>query len=338
MTQLPKALLMQSPPSQPATIALSEGSDPRIVAGALAAQSAGLAKIILVGTLADIQGELTTQTGTAEPPQGITIHDPETSDLIDAFAQAYFEKRQHKGIDLQGARAAVQTPVGYAAMLVQHGQADGTVGGAVYTTGEIVRNAIQIIGLAENTKLVSSFFLMYPPEDAPEGARAMVYSDCGLVIDPSVEELVEIAKASAQSCTDLLLEKPRIAMLSFSTQGSAEHPKVDKVIAAAEALQADAPDLRIEGELQFDAAFTASVGARKAPDSRVAGRANVMIFPNLDAGNIGYKITQRLGGYSAIGPVLQGLAKPANDLSRGCSAEDVTEMIAVTALQAGNRT
>lgn len=336
MTHLPEALLLQSPPATPATIALSEGSDPRIVGGALAARASGLAQIILVGPTAEIRAELAAQTNASEIPEGITIHDPQSSDLIDGFAQAYFARRQHKGVDPDTAREIVQDPVAYAAMLVHTGLADGTVGGAVFTTTDIVRNAIQIIGLAEHTKIVSSFFLMYPPEDAATDARAMVFSDCGLVIDPTVDELVEIAKASARSCQDLLQDKPRIALLSFSTQGSASHPSVDKVIAAAEALQAQAPDLRIEGELQFDAAFTASVGARKAPDSRVAGRANVMIFPNLDAGNIGYKITQRLGGYSAIGPVLQGLAKPANDLSRGCSAEDVTQMIAVTAIQAAN--
>ena len=174
---------------------------------------------------------------------------------------------------------------------------------------------------------------MYPPKDASEHARAMLYSDCGLVIDPSAKELVEIAKASANSCRSLLRTEPKMAMLSFSTVGSARHPNVDKVTDALAGLKAEAPDLSVDGELQFDAAFTPSVGERKSPGSTVAGQANVMIFPNLDAGNIGYKITQRLGGSAAIGPILQGLAQPANDLLRGCSAEDVLEMIAVTALQ-----
>ena len=231
------------------------------------------------------------------------------------------------------AAKAVQDPVVYAAMLVRLGHATGTLGGAVHTTGDIVRSAIQVIGVAKDAAMVSSFFLMYPPKDAPENARAMLYSDCGLVIDPSAKELVEIAKASANSCRSLLRTEPKIAMLSFSTVGSARHPNVDKVTDALAGLKAEAPDLSVDGELQFDAAFTPSVGERKSPGSAVAGQANVMIFPNLDAGNIGYKITQRLGGYAAIGPILQGLAQPANDLSRGCSAEDVLEMIAVTALQ-----
>lgn len=182
--------------------------------------------------------------------------------------------------------------------------------------------------------MVSSYFAMYPPEGAAGDARAMVYSDCGLVIDPSSEELAAIAAQSAASCKALLRQEPKIAMLSFSTKGSARHAKVSKVTDALAILQDAHPEVQADGELQFDAAYLPSVGQTKAPGSDVAGQANVMIFPNLDAGNIGYKITQRIGGYAAIGPILQGLAKPANDLSRGCSAEDVTQMIAVTVLQA----
>ncbi|MCX8952390.1 phosphate acetyltransferase [Ruegeria sp. NA] len=332
MTLTPVELLRQNAPATRPIIALSEGNDPRITKGAINAQRANLADIILVGPYAEVEAALKDQGAAAS--RGVEIHDPKTSDLTEEFAEAFFELRQHKGVDRAKARAAVETPPVYAAMLVRSGRATGTVGGAVHTTGEIVRAAIQVIGMAPDAGMVSSFFLMYPPENAQPGARAMLYSDCGLVINPTASELSKIAIASATSARTLLQVDPKIAMLSFSTKGSAKHPDVDKVIEATEALRQAAPDLNVDGELQFDAAFVPSVGERKSPGSSVAGQANVMIFPNLDAGNIGYKITQRLGGYTAIGPVLQGLAKPANDLSRGCSAEDVTQMIAVTALQA----
>ncbi len=329
-TKTPLELLLSEPPAQRPVIALSEGSDPRIVAGALAANQAGIADVILVGNAAEIQAELAAQ-GASES-QGVQIHDPASSPLIDAFTQSFHELRRHKGVDEAKARTIVSTPLAYAAMLVREGHATGTVGGAVHTTSDVVRTALQVIGKAKDAPIVSSFFLMLPPK----GGRAMLYSDCGLVIDPSADELVAIAAASAKSCAALMRVKPQIAMLSFSTKGSARHPAVDKVSQAAAKLQVDHPDLNVDGELQFDAAFVPEVGAKKSPGSAVAGHANVMIFPNLDAGNIGYKITQRLGGYAAIGPIMQGLAKPANDLSRGCVAEDVAQMIAVTALQANS--
>lgn len=336
MTKTPIELLRESAPATRPVVALSEGSDPRIVAGALAAHKAGLADIILVGEQAEVAAAL--QAEGASAGAGIAIHDPATSDLTESFATEYFELRKHKGVDAAKARAAAETPLVYAAMLVRLGHATGTVGGAVHTTGDVVRSAIQVIGMAPDAGMISSFFLMYPPEGATENAknnsRAMLYSDCGLVIDPSADELVRIAAASASSARALLRVEPKIAMLSFSTKGSARHAAVDKVTQATEGLREARPDLEVDGELQFDAAFVPSVGTRKSPGSPVAGQANVMIFPNLDAGNIGYKITQRLGGYAAIGPVMQGLAKPANDLSRGCSADDVTQIIAVTVLQA----
>ncbi|MEM7599351.1 MAG: phosphate acetyltransferase [Pseudomonadota bacterium] len=322
MTLTPTELLAGSPPATRPIIALSEGEDSRVVAGGLAAQAAGLADVIFVGRADHIDAP------------GATVHDPSTSDLTEEFAHAFYELRKHKGVDEAKARAAVETPLVYAAMLVREGHATGTVGGAVAATSDVVRTAIQVIGKAPEAAMVSSYFAMYPPTGATGDARAMIYSDCGLVIDPTSEELAAIAAQSAASCRALLREEPKIAMLSFSTKGSARHAKVSKVIDALTLLQEAHPDLQADGELQFDAAFLPSVGERKAPGSDVAGQANVMIFPNLDAGNIGYKITQRVGGYAAIGPILQGLAKPANDLSRGCSAEDVTQMIAVTALQA----
>ena len=332
MTEKPIDLLLSEAPAQRATIALSEGSDPRVVAGALAAHQAGIADVILVGDTDTVRAELAAQG--ADEADGVAVHDPETSPLTPEFAAAFHDLRKHKGVDEAAAGKAVRDPLVYAAMLVRQGHAAGTVGGAVATTSDVVRTAIQVIGKAPDAAMVSSFFLMYPPEQATEHARAMLYSDSGLVIDPSADELAAIAAASAASCRALMRQEPRIAMLSFSTKGSARHPNVTKVTDALARLQADHPDLQADGELQFDAAFVPAVGASKAPGSDVAGQANVMIFPNLDAGNIGYKITQRVGGYTAIGPILQGLAHPANDLSRGCVASDVTQMIAVTVLQA----
>ena len=332
MTLSPSELLKSTARGSRAVIAMSEGADPRIVEGSLSALKDGLADIILVGNRTDVEAELARQD--ASEGAGLTIHDPATSDLSAALAATFFELRAKKGVTEEQAQTAVQDPLVYAALLVRLGHADGTVGGAVATTSDVVRAALQMIGKAPDAALVSSFFLMYPPEGAAENARAMLYSDSGLVIDPSADDLASIAEISASSFTSLMRDTPRIAMLSFSTKGSARHAAVSKVSQATETLQAKRPDLNVDGELQFDAAFVPSVGASKAPDSKVAGQANIMIFPNLDAGNIGYKIAQRIGGATAIGPVLQGLAKPANDLSRGCTADDIVQIIAVTAVQA----
>lgn len=331
MSLTPIELLKANAPARRPAISLCEGTDPRIVEGAVNAVELGLADVLLVGPQDEVAAELA-RLGKAASNH-ITLHDPSTSDLTESFAQTFYSLRKHKGVDLERARLEVTKPSVYAAMLVREGHAHGTLGGAVHTTGAIVRAALQAIGVEKDAPLVSSFFLMFPPDDAPEGARPMIYSDCGLVIDPNAEELAAIAAASATSCRSLLKIDPVVAMLSFSTKGSAAHPHVEKMNKAAALLKEKRPDLPSDGEFQFDAAFVPSVGRRKAPGSSVAGQANVMIFPDLDAGNIAYKITQRIGGYAAIGPILQGLNKPANDLSRGCSASDVTEMIAVTALQ-----
>jgi phosphate acetyltransferase len=320
--------------ASPARIVLSEGHDPRIVAAAVSAVAAGIATIILVGPTDEITKQLS-DAGSA-PSDAIRIEDPATSVLTSEVAQSYFELRQHKGVSIEIARKQALDPLVFAAMLVRNDHADGTVGGAVATTSDTVRAALQVIGKAKTAPLVSSFFLMVLPEGHPSGRGGMIYSDCGLVIDPSAEELAAIAQQSAASCLAIMNETPKVAMLSFSTKGSARHPNVDKVSQAAALVKEQAPNLEVDGELQFDAAFVPSVGASKTPNSSVAGHANVMIFPNLDAGNIGYKITQRIGGATAIGPVLQGLAKPANDLSRGCDATDVLHMIAVTVLQAAH--
>jgi phosphate acetyltransferase len=313
------------------TIALSEGEDPRVVSAALAARSAGIARIVLVGGEAEVRAELSRQGSDAA---GFEILDPATAPQHRAFAEAYHALRRHKGMTAEAAASAVRAPLTFAAMLVRKGYAHGTVGGAVATTADTVRAAIQVIGLAPGARLVSSFFLMLL--DAPHHpvTGPVIFADCGLVVNPDPVELSEIARASAASFSQLTGSAPRVAMLSFSTHGSAAHPDVAKVTEATHLLRTAAPDLLVDGELQFDAAFVPEVAAAKAKGSPIEGRANVFVFPNLDAGNIGYKIAQRIGGARAIGPVLQGLARPANDLSRGCTAEDVLGMIAVTAVQA----
>lgn len=314
--------------NRPAHIVLSEGHDPRVVAGAVAAVEKGIARITLVGDTETVKGLVA-----AEGGAGIEIQDPAISPLTSGLAAKLVELRGHKGMTPEKASIQVQEPLVFAALMVRAGHADGTVGGAVHTTSDTVRAALQIIGKSPDAALVSSFFLMGLPEGHSSGRSAMIFSDCGLVIDPNATELAAIAAQSAQSFEQLVQTTPKVALLSFSTMGSASHPAVSKVTDAAKILRNAHPEIASDGELQFDAAFVPSVGAAKAPESNVAGHANVMIFPNLDAGNIGYKIAQRIGGATALGPVLQGLNQPANDLSRGCTAEDVFGMIAVTVLQ-----
>lgn len=307
---------------EPRRIVLAEGEDPRVQAAALRAHREGIAVPILVGDRSKIVAD------------GLHVEDPAASDHTRRFAERYLDLRREKGATRDLAEKAVADAMGFAAMMVREGHADGLVGGAVATTAHTVRCALQIIGRPNDKQLVSSFFLMMlnNPEQAAKGP--LLFADCGLVVEPSAEELAEIAIASADSFARLCAETPRIAMLSFSTMGSASHPRVDKVMQATERVRKLRPDLAIDGELQFDAAFVPAINSAKAPGSATGGEANVFVFPNLEAGNIGYKIAQRIGGAMAIGPILQGLARPANDLSRGCSADDVFAMIAITSVQA----
>ncbi|WP_334062721.1 phosphate acetyltransferase [Limimaricola cinnabarinus] len=311
-------------------IVLCEGTDPRVIEAALMARRARAARIVLVGPEAEIAQALEAH---GAIPGGIEIADPETSPHLPRMARTYHELRRHKGVDEEAALTAARQPHVFAALMVRLGLADGTVGGARLTTAEIVRTAIQVIGKAPEAKLVSSFFLMLFCRDHHAKKGAHVFSDAGLVVDPSAEEMAEIARASAVSLRQLVNETPRVAMLSFSTRGSASHEKVSKVALATRIVRETEPGLAVDGEIQFDAAFVPEVALSKAGDSALGGNANVFIFPNLDAGNIAYKIAQRVGEAVAVGPILQGLAKPANDLSRGCSAEDILHMIAVTSAQ-----
>ena len=327
----PLEMLLKNAARSQKKIVLSEGSDPRAVQAAIDARRHGIARIVLVGSEQEILSQYAV--AGAEPDKGIEIHDPATSPLLDELARTFYERRRHKGVSLDDARRAAKTPHVYAALLVKTGHADGTVGGAVATTAEIVRTAIQVIGTKPDSKLVSSFFLMLFCQSHHIKKGAHVFADSGLVVDPTAEEMALIAQASADSFKTLTGEIPRVAMLSFSTHGSAAHDKVSKVITATALAQKADPSLMIDGELQFDAAFVPDVAAQKANASPLGGDANVFVFPNLESGNIAYKIAQRVGGAIAIGPVLQGLEKPANDLSRGCTAEDILHMIAVTAAQ-----
>jgi phosphate acetyltransferase len=296
------------------------------------AKREGIAEITLIGARGIIERRLA-DAGASE--LDLRIEDPASSRLAPRLAAAYHELRKAKGVDEAAAVEALRSPLIFAAMMVREGEADGTVGGAVATTADTVRAALQTIGRAPGVELVSSFFLMMlcQPHHVKKGA--FVFADCGLVVDPDAAGLADIARMSARSYQTLAGGAAKVAMLSFSTNGSAAHERVSKVVEATRLVHAADPELVIDGELQFDTAFVEAVSAAKAPNSALHGEANVFVFPNLDAANIGYKIAQRIGGAEAIGPILQGLAKPANDLSRGCSADDIFHMIAVTVVQAG---
>ncbi|MEM9762377.1 MAG: phosphate acetyltransferase [Pseudomonadota bacterium] len=317
--------------AQERRIVLSEGEDPRILDGAVRARADAVAQITLIGRQDTIVSGLRAR---GADPADFAVVDPEAdTEASRRAAAAFHELRRHKGVDAEAARRAMTEPLARAAMMVRLGEADGTVGGAANTTAATVRAALQIIGRAEGVKTVSSFFLMLLEETHHPIKGGVVFADCGLIVEPSAEELADIARASALSFRELVGQTPRVAMLSFSTKGSAKHHRADKVIKALELVKGSEPTLDIDGELQFDAAIVPEIAASKAPGSTVAGHANVFVFPNLEAANIGYKIAQRIGRARAFGPILQGLAKPANDLSRGCDADDVYHMIAVTAGQ-----
>jgi phosphate acetyltransferase len=315
----------------PRRIVLCEGEDERVSRAAVRAAEDGIAHVMLVG---DRNRLTSTAVAQGLDLETVELVDPAESILTESLTETLHDLRRKRGMTPEQARTAVREPLCFANLLVHQGYADGCVSGATHTTADVVRTAIQIIGVDPAYRLVSSFFLMMLCKPFHHLKGGMIFSDCGLVIDPNSDQLADIAMAAAESAESLLGEEPRVAMLSFSTSGSARHDHVDKVINAARRVKEQRPALAIDEDVQLDAAIVAEIADRKLPGSRVKGKANVLVFPNLEAGNIGYKLAERIGGAEAIGPLLQGLARPANDLSRGCGVNDIYNVIAVTTVQA----
>ena len=312
-------------------IVLPEASDLRTIKAADIALKEGYAEIILIGnedSIKKLAEENKLDISKA------TIVNPLKSEKSKTYAEKLYELRKEKGMTLEKAQELIKDEVYFAMMMVKQEEADGLVSGAIHSTSDTLRPALQILKTADGTKLVSAFFLMIVPNCEYGEDGVFVFGDCGLNQNPTAEELVEIAYSSSESFEQLVGKESKVAMLSYSTKGSAKSELTEKVINATNMIKEKYPKMKVDGELQLDAAIVPTVGKSKAPDSNIAGTANTLIFPNLDAGNIGYKLTQRLGKAEAYGPLCQGIAKPVNDLSRGCSSQDIAGVIAITAVQA----
>ncbi|MFA7673822.1 MAG: phosphate acetyltransferase [Clostridia bacterium] len=322
---------IQRAKSDKRTIVLPESDDMRTLKAASQAIKQGIADIILIGNKKTIME----QSKGLDIPLDIIV-EIDKFKKMDEYANRLYELRKEKGMTLEQAYATLKNPLYFGIMMVKMGEADGMVAGAVHATSDTLRPALQILKTAKGTKLVSAFFIMVVPDCKYGENGVFAYGDSGLVENPDADQLSEIAISTAKSFRTLVEAEPVVAMLSYSTYGSAKSPLTEKVIEATRLAKEKAPDLMLDGEMQVDAAIVKAVGEKKAPGSKVAGKANVMIFPNLDCGNISYKLTERLAKAEAYGPLLQGIAKPVNDLSRGCSAEDILGVIAITVVQAQN--